>query len=128
MTETPGTDGRIKFDKARHPIRIDGKQDIGSAPDNVLSIRMRVPSNPVLLADLKKDSSGEKGFYSTFIFEGPGRAVSFNLPESETGFLVPDGKFRTYSVNLSNNNDFKAGVWDSFTFIPSNRAAQGHRD
>ncbi len=122
VTETSGTDGRIKFDRALHPIRIDGKQDVGSAPANVLSIRMRVPSDANLLAELKKDSSGEKGFYSTFIFEGGGKSVSFDLP-NEKGFLVPDGKFRTYAVNVGANADFKAGVWDSFTFIPSNRAA-----
>jgi hypothetical protein len=123
VTQTGGADGRIKFNPAAHKIRIDGKQDTGSAPNNVLSVRMRVPPDPQLLADLKKDSSGEKGFYATFVFEGGGKVFSVNLPELEAGFLVPDGKFRTYSVNLGNKNDFKAGVWDSFTLIPSNRPA-----
>jgi hypothetical protein len=47
-----------------------------------------------------------------------------NLPELEEGFLVPDGKFRTYSVNLGAKDQFKAGSWDTFTFIPSNREAR----
>jgi hypothetical protein len=123
VVSTPGREGRIRLDRARHPIRIDGKQDIGSAPNNVLSIRMRVPSDPALLASLKANSSGENGFYASFTFEGGGKSVSFNLPELESAFLVPDGKFRTYSVNLAANTDFKAGVWDTFTFTPSNRAA-----
>jgi hypothetical protein len=131
VTETNGADGRIKFNRTAHPIRIvgaqaipnTGPQHIGSAPNNVLSIRMRVPPDPQLLAELKKDSSGEKGFYATFVFEGGGKVFSVNLPELEAGFLVPDGKFRTYAVNLSNKKDFTDGVWDSFTFIPSNRPA-----
>jgi hypothetical protein len=124
VTETAGSEGLIRLDRTKHPIRIEGKQDIGSAPNNVLSVRMRVPSNPVQLAELKKDSRGEKGFYATFIFQGGGRSFSVNLPELEEGFLVPDGKFRTYSVNLGAKDQFKAGSWDSFTFIPSNREAR----
>jgi hypothetical protein len=125
VNQTSGSEGLIRFNRAMHPIRIDGKQDIGSAPNNVLSIRMRVPSDPVKLAELKKDSRGDKGFYSTFIFQNGNNRFSVNLPELEEGFLVPDGKFRTYSVNLGAKDQFKAGTWDTFTFIPSNKEAQG---
>jgi hypothetical protein len=125
VTETAGGQGSIKFNPAAHPIRIEGKQDIGAAPNNVLTVRMRVPSNPGLLEELKKDSRGEKGFYATFRFEGPnGQMLDVTLPKLDEAFLVPDGKFRNYSINLSADDKFKAGTWTSFTLIPSNREAR----
>jgi hypothetical protein len=123
VTETDGK-GSIRFNKGMHPVRIDGKQDIGSAPYNVLSVRMRAPSDPQLLASLKANPRGDNGFYGTFIFEGGGKTFSINLPDNEDAFIVPDGKFRTYSAMLGDKDPFKTGVWDSFSFIPSNRAAR----
>jgi hypothetical protein len=124
VTNTDGK-GSIRFNKGMHNIRIDGNQNIGSAPYNVLTIRMRAQSDPGLLANLKKDPLFENGFYGTFIFEGGGKSLSVNIPESEAAFIVPDGKFRTYSALLSNKDAFKTNVWDSFTFIPSTRPTQG---
>ncbi len=125
VTDTPGGNAaNIRLNKMVHPIRIDGKQDIGSAPYNVLSIRMRAPSDPGLLADLKKDPNSGGGFYGSFVFEGGGKTFAINIPDNEAAFIVPDGKFRTYSSLLSDKDGFKGGVWDSFTYIPSNRAAQ----
>lgn len=123
VTETPGSAGVIRFNSAAHKLRIEGSQTIGSAPNNILTVRMRVASNPELLAELKKDPGAGGGFFSTFTFQGAGRTFSVQLPKSDQAFLVPDGKFRNYSVNLAAENDFKAGTWDTFSFVPSNRQA-----
>jgi hypothetical protein len=121
VTETNGADGRIRFNPAVHNIRIEGKQDIGSAPNNILTVRMRIPSNPQLLAELKKEPNREGGFYATLSFEGAGQPFNVKLPKSDQAFLVPDGKFRNYSVNLSLEGGFTAGTWTSFSLVPSNR-------
>jgi hypothetical protein len=125
VTETKGADGKIRFNPDVHRIRIEGKQEIGSAPNNVLTIRMRVPSAPGLLAELKRDPGFEGGLFGTFTFEGGGRSWSVRVPNRNEAFLVPDGKFKNYAVDLSAENDFKSGTWTGFTFTPSNREAGG---
>ena len=74
VTETKGADGRIRFNPAAHPLRIEGKQDIGPAPNNLLTVRMRVPPNPGLFDELKKNPGFEGGFHGSFVFEGGGRS------------------------------------------------------
>ncbi len=124
VTETKGQDGLIRFNPQAGPIRIEGKQDNSAAPNNVVTVRMRVPHDPGLLAELKKNPGFEGGFFATFVFEGDGRTFSVRVPKLNEAFLVPDGKFRNYSVDLSQENDFKAGTWTGFSLIPSNREAR----
>jgi hypothetical protein len=128
VTETKGPDGSIRFNPEvtpePHRIRIEGKQEIGSAPNNVLTVRMRVPPNPGLLSELKKNPAFEGGFFASFVFEGGGRSWTVRVPKLNEAFLVPDGKFRNYAVDLSSENDFKAATWTGFTFTPSNREAR----
>jgi hypothetical protein len=123
---TPGEAGKIAFNPQRgHAIRIDGDQS-GPVPTNVLSIRMRVPSDPELLANLRRDPRFEGGFFATVTLEGGPRPVSFRVPRSEEAYLVPDGNVRNYAVLLSEDEAFKAGgQWTSFTLTPSNRGLGG---
>jgi Thrombospondin type 3 repeat len=124
VTETKGADGSIRFNPAPHNIRIEGKQEIGAAPNNVLTVRMRIPPNLPLLSSLKQNPGVDGGFHGTFTFEGGGRTFSVRVPKVNEAFLIPDGKFRNYSVDLSSENDFKGGTWTGFSFIPSNREVQ----
>ena len=50
--------------------------------------------------------------------------MNVRVPRVNEAFLVPDGRFHNYSVDLSADNDFKNGTWTSFAFIPSNRAVR----
>jgi hypothetical protein len=124
VAETKGADGAIRFNPDSHPLRIEGKQDIGAAPNNILTVRMRVPPNPGLLSELKRNPGFEGGFHATVVFEGGGKTWSVRVPKLNQAFLVPDGKFRNYSVDLSSESDFGTGTWTGFSLVPSNREAR----
>jgi hypothetical protein len=123
---TPGGNGKVVFNPSRgHVIRINGDQK-GPVPTNVLSLRMRVPNDPDLLDNLRRDPMFEGGYYATVTLEGGPRAVTIRVPRSENAYLVPDGKFRNYAVLLSDVAPFaEGGEWKSFTLAPSNRAVGG---
>jgi hypothetical protein len=123
---TPGSDGKIVFNPQRgHVIRISGDQK-GPVPTNVLSLRMRVPSDPELLDNLRRDPKFEGGYFATVTLEGGPRPVTLRVPRSENAYLVPDGQFRNYAVLLSDVAPLtEGGEWKSFTLAPSNRGVGG---
>ena len=129
VNQTPGEAGKIVFNpQGGHPIRIDGNQR-GDVPDNVLTIRLRMPSDPALLQALRANPQHEGGLYAQVTLQGGPKDITFRIPSSPDAYLVPDGTFRNYSVLLSSpevggvaNEFIKGGVWTSFTVTPSNRA------
>ncbi len=93
------------------PIRISGSQSL-KTPINSVSIRLMIPRGnaPFLKA------------FSQISFEnGP----TVRIPNFEKAFLIPDGKFRTYSANLSDKTDFTGGEFTGMSFTPSNIAING---
>jgi hypothetical protein len=50
--------------------------------------------------------------------------VSVRVPKVNEAFLIPDGKFHNYAVDLSQDDGFKAGTWTGFSLVPSNRKAR----
>jgi hypothetical protein len=128
VNQTPGEPGKIVFNpQGGHPIRIDGAQ-VGDVPDNVFTIRLRLPNNPGLLAALKANPQHEGGLFATVTLQGGPKDITFRVPSSNDSYLVPDGSFRNYSVLLSapqiggaENEFIKGGTWTSFTVTPSNR-------
>ena len=101
VNQTPGEAGKIVFNpQGGHPIRIDGNQN-GDVPDNVLTIRLRVPSNPALLQALRANPQHEGGLFAQVTLQGGPKDISFRIPSSTDAYLVPDGTFRNYSVLLS---------------------------
>ena len=91
-----GADGCIKFNRATHPIRIEGKQDIGSAPNNVLSVRMRVPSESAAAGRSQEGLlAARRAFTPPSCSRAAARTFSVNLPEARRGLpgarrKVPD--------------------------------------
>ena len=132
VNQTPGEAGKIVFNpQGGHPIRVDGQQ-VGDVPDNVFTIRLRIPSNPALLQALRADPQHEGGLFAQVTLQGGPKEISFRVPSSKDAFLVPDGSFRNYSVLLSaeklgdvDNEFIKGGTWTSFTVTPSNRPLGG---
>jgi Thrombospondin type 3 repeat len=126
VLDTPGPGGSIAFNPQRGPlIRIDGDQS-GPVPTNVLTLRMRLPSDPDLLAALRANPREGDGYFATVRLEGGPRPVSLRIPRNENAYLVPDGNFRNYSVLLNDVEEFRAGGrWTSFTLTPSNRPVKG---
>lgn len=110
-----GGDSGVRYDGSAFPIRIPGSQDL-KAPYNAVAVRMRVPGFV------------PKGSWATIRFNnGP----EIRIPSScgtparanckESAFLVNDGKWRTYSATLNDNEDFKGGTFDGFFFEPTNQ-------
>jgi hypothetical protein len=126
VNQTPGDAGKIVFNpQGGHPIRIDGNQS-GDVPDNVFTIRLRMPTDPALLQALRANPQHEGGLFAQVTLQGGPKDITFRVPSSNDAYLVPDGTFRNYSVLLSADAEFsKGGVWKSFTVTPSNRAMGG---
>jgi hypothetical protein len=105
VTMTPGAAGGLRFTahgKNQLPLVIKGDQSQPGAY-NVLAIRMRVPpGTPATRAVLQ--------------LEG-GPAVT--LPAVEGSFLIPDGRWHTYSTDLTTVPGFVGGTFTGFTFAPS---------
>jgi hypothetical protein len=131
IKHTPGSSGTLSF-KATSALglRLQGSTKASPSPNNVFTIRMRVPADPnqVGKAHGHVVLSGSKGNYE------------FDFPSM--GNLVPDGRFRNYSVLLSQRierdpnatndggapveatkvteiTDFTGKDYDSFTITPS---------
>ena len=126
VNQTPGDTGKVVFNpQGGHPIRIDGNQT-GEVPDNVFTIRLRMPSDPALLQALRANPQHEGGVFAQVTLQGGPKDITFRVPSSPDAYLVPDGTFRNYSVLLSSDAEFsKGGVWTSFTVTPSNRPMGG---
>jgi MYXO-CTERM domain-containing protein len=137
IKSTPGAAGTITF--AATPalgLRIQGSA-ASPSPNNVLTIRMRLPADPSLVGRAK----------GHVVLSGP--AGQFELDFPKIGNLVPDGTFRNYTILLSQNitvdpngtnpdggapmeqlkttevTDFTGKDYDSFTLTPSNIAMSG---
>ena len=94
-----------------------------AAANNLLTVRMRVPNDPALLEDLK---AGKEKLFAEIEFTGS-KAAKIRIPTDPESFLVPDGRFRNYAVDLSNTAGFRDGEYNAFSFMPSNLALQRHR-
>jgi hypothetical protein len=125
-----GEDG-IRFEGTTMPLRINGDQKIG-APDNFITIRMRIPENPKLHADLLKDFKGVDGkkktapvnpLFARVAFEGGPEVTLPNLPD--VAFLIPDGKWRNYSANLGSLDGFDGRTFPAFTLFPASQPIDG---
>jgi hypothetical protein len=134
---TPGTAGTITYTpSAASTLLIQGSLKATTAPNNVFSVRMRLPPDSTLNA-----------VKAHLTLTGPNGNFDINIPSQEGAFLVPDGRFRTYSVLLSHttsvgpnmdpmatnpemivmteNKDYTGKDYTGFVFTPSNVAAHG---
>jgi hypothetical protein len=120
-------------------IAFDAGAIAGGGPSpmatNLLTIRMRLPSDPALLAKYRAASEKaakatkassisaalEQQAYASLTLTGGSPDLEIRLPSSHFAYLIPDGKFHTYTASLDNDDlaDFKTGTWSGFNFIPS---------
>jgi hypothetical protein len=124
---TPGDGAAIAYQAASGPgLRLQGSLKL-PAPNNVLTLRMRLPKNDQLAGQVK----------ATVVLNGPEGSYALTVPSHPQAFLVPDGRFRNYSVLLSQsiavdssagseelvtseNTDFTGKDYTSLTLTPSN--------
>ncbi|HMJ54107.1 MAG TPA: thrombospondin type 3 repeat-containing protein [Polyangiaceae bacterium] len=91
---TPGEGGSLSY-QASGPglsLRLQGSKAL-AAPNNVFSVRMRLPKNDELLGKVK----------ASVVLDGPQGSYAFTVPSHPDAYLVPDGRFRNYSVLVSQN-------------------------
>jgi hypothetical protein len=123
---TPGEAGTIVYQPSSgQSLRIQGSGL--AAPNNVLTIRMRLPKSDELAGRVK----------AQVVLNGPQGPYAITIPSHPQAFLVPDGRFRNYSVLLSQNitvdssagteelvstenTDFTGKDYTSLTLTPSN--------
>lgn len=138
MKGTPGATGTITFQSpAAASLRIQGSAKASAAPNNVFSVRMRIPNEPSLAGKVKAKA----------VLTGPAGEFPITIPSLAESFLVADGRFHTYSVLLSHhvsvvpatdpmatkpelvsmqeNADFTGKDYTGFTFTPSMLATAG---
>jgi len=110
---TPGATGVLRF--ASHtnqlPILIKGSQSHPGAY-NALAVRMRIPPSGI--------PAGQ-----SFATLKLGNGTTIRLPSTERSFLLPDGRWHTYSANLSTIPGYATGDHTAFEFSPSSVAGQG---
>jgi hypothetical protein len=117
----PGGEAGVTYTGKPLPVRISGSQTSNRVPVNSVAVRMRVPLG------------GPKGAAATLtLTDGP----SLRLPSScngrsgckESAALIPDGKWHTYSANLSSNAAFVDKAFTGFKFVPSDKGFDGGED
>jgi len=138
IKSTPGAAGTITFTATPAlGLRIQGSAASSPSPNNVLTIRMRLPADKSLVGMAK----------GHVVLSGP--AGQFEVDFPTVGNLVPDGTFRNYTILLSQNitvdpngknpdggapveqlkttevTDFTGKDYDSFTLTPSNVPMSG---
>jgi hypothetical protein len=138
IKSTPGAAGTITFQAASSlGLRIQGSAKASASPNQVFSIRMRLPADAGLAGQAK----------GRVVLNGPQGSFAFDFPRD--GNLIPDGRFRNYSVLLSKTierdpggtdpmtgdpveklkttevTDFTGKTYDSFTLTPSTIAMSG---
>jgi hypothetical protein len=128
---TPGEAGTVTLQAQDPSLRLQGSLAL-PAPNNVLTLRLRLPKRDDLIGQVK----------ATVVLHGPGGDYTVTVPSHPGAFLVPDGRFRSYSVLLSHhiavdptqpgpdggteslvsseNTDFTGKDYTGFTLIPSN--------
>jgi hypothetical protein len=133
VKSTPGAAGTITFQAPEAtPLRIQGSAKASTAPNNVFSVRMRIPNDPGLAGKVKAKVALTGAVAGNF---------EATIPSLAEAFLVPDGRFHTYSVLLSQtvsvgpptdpkvtdpevvlmkeNTDFTGKDYTGFIFTPS---------
>jgi hypothetical protein len=130
VKHTPGGGGVVAYNAQARPIRISG--DLGAeVPDpkvdgsrsgapNLVTVRMRLPNDPAWLAALKANPGMNGGLFAKLTLTGSSN-VEVLFPRDEKAFLVPDGRFRNYSVDLTQVPGFRGGEFNGFTFSPSSQ-------
>jgi hypothetical protein len=89
--QTPGEGGSITYSaSADRSLRIQGSADI-QGNNNVFSVRMRLPNDPALAGRLK----------ARLVLDGPRGRYEVAIPSHAEAYLVPDGRFRNYTVLLA---------------------------
>jgi hypothetical protein len=131
VKSTPGSAGTITYTApaapAGFPVRIQGGTKVSTAPNNVFSVRLRLPADANLTGKVKAKVQ----------LTGPNGNFEVQFPTDPAGFLVPDGRFRTYSALLSHtvsvgmdmmgapaivmteNKDFTGKDYTGLVFTPS---------
>jgi len=116
--KTPGKDGALAFTPHGNqlPLRIEGSQDL-EASNNALLVRMAYPAG----------SNVDSGDWGEIQLEGT-QSLTIRVPGGEGSFLVADGKFHTYTADLSKVPGFDEGTYTSFKFVPSQKSVTGDCD
>ncbi|MGC4094173.1 MAG: thrombospondin type 3 repeat-containing protein [Polyangiaceae bacterium] len=132
IKSTPGEAGSLSYAApAGTTLRILGSAKASAAPVNTVSVRMRLPADSSIVNAKAK-----------VVLEGAGGSYTATIPSLDDGFLVADGRMRTYTVLLSQtssigedamtmkpvvqfkeNTAFTGKDYDRFTFTPSTVAA-----
>jgi hypothetical protein len=135
--DTPGERGFIRYrgfpnyePGARPvPIRISADQEGRKAPNNIVTVRLRISGVPAARAYALVSFDGNP---CTLADWKDGARPCVRLPNNEKAFLIPDQKWRNYSANLSKvpaftgvdpkappdaRKDWK--VWNSIVLVPS---------
>jgi MYXO-CTERM domain-containing protein len=134
VSQTPGEGGTITLRPSTSlPLRMQGSAKASASPNNVFSIRMRLPADDGLRGRVK----------AKVTLQGSASNFDFTVPSHPQGFLVPDGRFRTYTVLVSQSvsvqNDADGGQkialqenaaftgqdYTSLTLTPSTVAVRG---
>jgi len=90
VTSTPGATGTLTFNAASLPLRIQSAQSL-PLPNNVFTVRMRLPKDPALARRVK----------ARLVLTREGGEFATDVPSNPEAFLVPDGRFHNYTVLLS---------------------------
>jgi hypothetical protein len=131
VLHTSGEAGTITYRPGALSLRLQGSSAL-IAPNNVVTVRMRVPKRDELIGRIK----------AAMVLDGPQGSYALSIPAHADAFLVPDGRFRNYSVLLSQNvtvdastgteelvssenTDFTGKDYTTLTLTPSNVEAGG---
>ena len=103
--QTPGQTGALVFTPHSNqpPLRIKGAQQHPGAI-NSFAVRMRLPTD------------GPRQSEAIMQLEG---GVNIRVPSDPASFLIPDGKFHTYSADLTKVPGFAEREFTGFSFVPS---------
>ncbi len=132
IKSTPGSAGTITFTATSSlGFRFQGSTKVSASPNQLFSIRMRLPADKGLIGQAK----------GSVVLNGPQASFTFGFPKN--GNLIPDGRFHNYTVLLSRTierdpdatdpmtgahveklktteiTDFTGKDYDSFTLTPS---------
>lgn len=132
---TPGADGTLQFTTHNQqlPVRIDGRiaerePEVANVKgekfvvygDNALLVRMALPS--------RDPRNQPKSTAIVQLKDGPTIRIPTDNPEVQDSdttrkpYLVWDGKFHTYAVDLRKVPEYAGKTFDGFTFTPSTEA------
>lgn len=109
VVNTPGETGGLQLTPHfnQPPVRIKGDQ-MQPGAINALVVRMRLPAEgPQQSAALLQLSP----------------TISVRLPSDPSSFLIADGRWHTYSADLTKVPGFAGQDWTGFVFIPSTAPA-----